>query len=87
MDTAIGRTSYKEKSANVAMWKAKDYKYISNACQMSAQQNEEQSYPVWEQATESAFCLVEFVGHLPPVCPVICVRSLQTRDGGKGRRL
>ena len=57
------------------------------ACEMSAKQNDEQSCTEWEQAPESAFFLVEFVGHLPPACSVTCVRSPRGRDRTKGRRL
>ena len=58
--------SYGKKSANVVMWKAKEYKYIRQvreinlnnkelrpffARDMSAENNAEQSFTVWEQAS------------------------------------
>ena len=57
--------SYDKKSANVVLWKDKEYEYISSAlinprigirsspffaCDMSAENNVEQSFTVWKQA-------------------------------------
>ena len=49
---------------------------------MSAEKNVEQSRTVWEQAPQWAFFLAQFIGYLPLIWPVVCVRNKRLRSRG-----